>query len=295
MVENKTYKAKIAKAALLIFLGIIALSCLFPLWYTFCLSISKKQAVDAGLVTFRPIGFSVYNYDKIVGDSVFLHSMWVSIKRVVIGTPLSLLIIVLFAYPLSKSKKEFRLRNIFMWMVLFFMLFSPGLIPWYIFMKKYGMINNFWGLVLAGGIPSYYTILVMNFFRNFSKDIEEAAIIDGADQWTLLFKIVVPCSIPIIATIALFIGVEYWNEYYIGMLLSTGNAHYPLMTYIQSLSVQLNTSANMTPDQLKKIASMSTDGLNAAKVFVALIPMLVVYPFVSKYFVSGIMIGSVKE
>ena len=92
MVENKTYKAKIAKAALLIFLGIIALSCLFPLWYTFCLSISKKQAVDAGLVTFRPIGFSVYNYDKIVGDSVFLHSMWVSIKRVVIGTPLSLLI-----------------------------------------------------------------------------------------------------------------------------------------------------------------------------------------------------------
>ena len=295
MVENKSAASKAADIIIIVILAIAAFSCLFPLWYTFCLSISKKAAVDAGYVTFYPIGFSLYNYSKIVDDSTFLNAVWISLKRVLIGTPIALLVNILVAYPLSKKARVFKARNYIMWVLVFCMLFGAGLVPWYIFMVKYKMVNNFWGLVLSTGLPIYYIILMMNFFKNIPKELEEAAIVDGAGQWTLLFRVVVPCSVPVIATITLFTGVEYWNEYYNGMLLSTSAEHYPLMTYIKSLVVNINQTTGLTPEQMKKLAMISSDGVNAAKVFVALIPMLVVYPWLQRYFINGIMIGSVKE
>ena len=295
MVENRTKAAKIANAIIYALLALVALSCLYPLWYTLCLSISKKSAVDAGWVSAYPIGFSLANYKKIVSDSVFLNSVWISVRRVLIGTPLTLAVIVLVAYPISKSARSFRGRNFVIWLLVFCMLFGAGLVPWYISMVKLKMINNFWGLILSTGLPIYYVILVMNFFRSIPKELEEAAIMDGAGQWRLLIDIVLPCSLPVLATITLFVGVNYWNEYYNGMLLSTTDTFYPLMTYIKSLVIPINTSVSMTPEQLKEMAKLSNDGLNAAKVFVALVPMLVIYPWLQKYFISGIMIGSVKE
>ena len=295
MVENRTKTAKVANAVMYALLALVALSCLYPLWYTLCLSISKKSAVDAGWVSAYPIGFSLANYKKIVSDSVFLNSVWISVRRVLIGTPLTLAVIVLVAYPISKSARSFHGRNFVIWLLVFCMLFGAGLVPWYISMVKLKMINNFWGLILSTGLPIYYVILVMNFFRSIPKELEEAAIMDGAGQWRLLIDIVLPCSLPVLATITLFVGVNYWNEYYNGMLLSTTDTFYPLMTYIKSLVIPINTSVSMTPDQLKEMAKLSNDGLNAAKVFVALVPMLVVYPWLQKYFISGIMIGSVKE
>ena len=295
MVENRTKAAKIANAVMYALLALVALSCLYPLWYTLCLSISKKAAVDAGWVSTYPIGLSLANYKKIVSDSVFLNSVWISVRRVLIGTPLTLAVIVLVAYPISKSARTFRGRNFVIWLLVFCMLFGAGLVPWYISMVKLKMINNFWGLILSTGLPIYYVILVMNFFRSIPKELEEAAIMDGAGQWRLLIDIVLPCSLPVLATITLFVGVNYWNEYYNGMLLSTTDTFYPLMTYIKSLVIPINTSVSMTPDQLKEMAKLSNDGLNAAKVFVALVPMLVIYPWLQKYFISGIMIGSVKE
>ena len=295
MVENRTKTAKIANAIIYALLALVALSCLYPLWYTLCLSISKKSAVDAGWVSAYPIGFSLANYKKIVSDSVFLNSVWISVRRVLIGTPLTLAVIVLVAYPISKSARSFHGRNFVIWLLVFCMLFGAGLVPWYISMVKLKMINNFWGLILSTGLPIYYVILVMNFFRSIPKELEEAAIMDGAGQWRLLIDIVLPCSLPVLATITLFVGVNYWNEYYNGMLLSTTDTFYPLMTYIKSLVIPINTSVSMTPEQLKEMAKLSNDGLNAAKVFVALVPMLVIYPWLQKYFISGIMIGSVKE
>lgn len=295
MVENRTKTAKIANAIIYALLALVALSCLYPLWYTLCLSISKKSAVDAGWVSAYPIGFSLANYKKIVSDSVFLNSVWISVRRVLIGTPLTLAVIVLVAYPISKSARSFRGRNFVIWLLVFCMLFGAGLVPWYISMVKLKMINSFWGLILSTGLPIYYVILVMNFFRSIPKELEEAAIMDGAGQWRLLIDIVLPCSLPVLATITLFVGVNYWNEYYNGMLLSTTDTFYPLMTYIKSLVIPINTSVSMTPEQLKEMAKLSNDGLNAAKVFVALVPMLVIYPWLQKYFISGIMIGSVKE
>ena len=295
MIQNKTKGGKAANVVIYIILAIMALCCLYPLWYTLCLSISEKAAVDAGWVSISPIGFSTANYEKIIGDRTFLNATWISVRRVLIGTPLTLAVVVLVAYPISKNSKAFKGRNIVVWILIFCMLFGAGLIPWYISMVKLKMVNNFWGLILSTGLPIYYVILVMNFFRSIPKELEEAAIMDGAGPWRLLLSIVLPCSLPVLATITLFVGVGYWNEYYNGMLLSTTDKYYPLMTYIKSLVIPMNTMNSMTPEQLKKMAKLSNDGLNSAKVFVALVPMLVLYPWLQRYFISGIMIGSVKE
>ncbi len=295
MVRDRTFWSRAFDVANIVILGLITLSCLYPLWYTFCLSISNKSAANAGLVTFYPIGFSLVSYKEIVSDIKFFNSFWISIQRTILGTGISLLVGIMMAYPLSKSKEEFRARDIIMWVLIFCMLFNGGLIPWYITVRNYGLLDTIWALVLAGGLPIFNTILIMNFFRSLPKDIEEAAVIDGAGPWRILFGIVVPCSIPVIATITLFVGVYHWNEFFHGLVLMSDATKYPLQTYIQQLVVSIPTNTSLTPDQYKRLSELSNQSLNAAKVFIAMIPMLIVYPFLQRYFVAGIMLGAIKE
>ena len=181
-----------------------------------------------------------------------------------------------------------------MWFLVFAMLFSGGLIPWYQTMKSIGMINNMWGLVLGNSLPIFNVILVMNFFRNIPKEIEEAALLDGADPWTLLFRIYLPISKPVIATVTLFSMVYHWNEFFNGLVLMTRQSNYPLQTYIQQMIVVVNTT-NMTQDQIQQLSQLSNQTLNAAKIFIAIIPILCIYPLLQRYFISGITLGSVKE
>ncbi len=294
MIRSKTTSSRIFDVLNVAILVILTLSCLYPLWYTFCVSISDKAAANAGLVTLWPIGFSLSSYKEIVGDMKFFNSFWISIQRTVGGTVLSMLVMVLMAYPLSKNTRDFKERNIFMWILVFCMLFSGGLIPWYLTMQKYGLINKLTALIVGGGLPVFNVILIMNYFKNIPKDLEEAAVVDGAGPWRVLFQIFLPVSMPVLATVALFTSVYHWNEFFNGLVLMSRADKYPLQTYIQQLVVNM-PSANLTPDQYKKLAELSNKTLNAAKVFIAMIPMLVVYPFLQKYFISGIMIGAVKE
>lgn len=294
MVRSTTLSSKIVNTVIILILGIMMLSCFYPLWYTLCVSISDKAAANAGLVTIWPIGFSMSSYKEITGDMKFFTSSWISIQRTVIGTVFSMLVMVLMAYPLSKSKRDFKDRNVFMWILIFCMLFNGGLIPWYLTMMRYGLINNVWALILGGGLPVFNVILIMNFFRNIPKDLEEAALVDGAGPWRVLFQIFLPISLPVMATVALFTSVYHWNEFFNGLVLMSRADKYPLQTYIQQLVVNM-PSANLTPDQYKKLSELSNKTLNAAKVFIAMLPMLMVYPFLQKYFISGIMIGGVKE
>jgi multiple sugar transport system permease protein/putative aldouronate transport system permease protein len=182
-----------------------------------------------------------------------------------------------------------------MWLLVFCMIFSGGLIPWYLTVRSFGLLNTIWALVLAGGIPVFNVILLMNFFRNIPKELEEAAVVDGADPWCILFKVIIPVSLPVIATVALFVSVYHWNEFFNGLVLMNTGDKYPLQTYIQQMVVNLPVGTSLTADQYKKISQLSNVSLNGAKVFIAMIPMLVVYPFIQKYFATGIMIGSVKE
>lgn len=294
MIEKSTLGSKIFNAVLYCILIIVALSCIYPIWYAFCLSISDKTAANSGMVTMYPVGFSLIAYQEIMGDAKFFHSFLVSVERAGLGTVVSLLVIIMMAYPLAKSKKQFKARNIIMWLLLFCMVFNAGTIPWYITMVKYKLIDNIWGLILCGGLPVFNLIIVMNFFRGIPEELEDAARVDGAGPWRILFQIVVPCSMPVIATMILFISVGYWNEFFQGLVLSSSDRHYPLQTYIQQMVVNTQSTANMSPDQLKIMSSLSNKSLDAAKVFIAMIPMLVVYPFIQKYFVKGMMIGAVK-
>lgn len=294
MVKDNSFGSLVIDAISITVLVILALMCILPLWYTLCVSLSDKSAAAAGLVGLWPVGFNLTSYQSILGDAKFFNSFWISIQRVALGTTAELIVTLLMAYPLSKTVKQLPLRNVIMWFLVFAMLFSGGLIPWYQTMKALKLTNNIWGLVLGNSLPIFNVILVMNYFRNLPKEIEEAALIDGAGPWQIFFKIYIPLSTPVIATVALFSMVYHWNEFFNGLVLSTRQAYYPLQTYIQQMIVVINT-ANMNQDQIQQLNEISNQTLNAAKIFIAMTPILLIYPFLQRYFIKGITLGSVKE
>lgn len=294
MVERKTLGSQLIKTVFVVILLILALSCILPLVYTLAVSFSSKAAVAAGKVALIPVDFTVFAYKEIMKDSNFFLSFGISIARVLLAVSISVMVMIMASYPLAKSTREFKPRNIVLWLFVFCMMFSGGLIPWYTVMKSYNLTNSIFGLAIAGGIPVFNLILVVNFFQEVPKELEEAAKVDGAGPWYILFGIVVPLSKPVIATVALFTIVAHWNDFFQGLILSTGAAHYPLQTYIKQLVVQVDTS-HMTQDDYMILDTLSNTTLNAAKIFISMVPILLIYPRLQKYFVTGITLGGVKE
>ena len=190
-----------------------------------------------------------------MGDSAFWNSFWISIKRVVIGTIWTMVVLIMMSYPLAKSKTEYKPRNVLMWILVFCMLFNGGTIPWFITVKNYGMIDTMAALVLAGSVPVFNVLLMMNFFRGIPGDLEEAARVDGAGPWRILWQIVVPCSKPVIATIVLFTSVGYWNEYFQGLVLMNKETNYPLQTYIRQISVQIPVGVTLTAERVSAVST----------------------------------------
>ncbi|MBB6672522.1 carbohydrate ABC transporter permease [Cohnella nanjingensis] len=294
MIHSKSWSGRLADGGIFLVLTGTALLSLYPIWYMVAVSFSSSTAAASGIVKFWPVGFTLKSYQAILNDPAFFTAFGVSVKRVAIGAGLSFLLTVLTAYPLSKEPGRFRGRNVYMWFVIFTMLFSGGLIPWYLTIKAYGLLNSIWALVLPGAVPVFNVILVVNFFRNLPKELEEAGMMDGAGPWYLLSKVYVPLATPVLATVTLFSIVGHWNAYFDGLILISDPAKYPLQTYIQQLVVQVNTQ-NLTADQLKSLSELSDRTLNAAKIFVTMLPVLIVYPFLQRFFIHGIMLGSVKE
>lgn len=294
MVRDKSLGSTLFDIFLIVVSISLAALCIFPLWYTLCISLSEKSKVAAGLVTFWPVGLNFNSYTSMMGDPNFLHSFWISIERVFLGTTLELTATILLAFPLSKTNKQFRAREAVMWFLVFAMLFSGGVIPWYQTMKSIGMFNNIWGLVLGNSVPIFNVILMVNFFKGIPREIEEAALLDGAGPWTMLFRIYLPLSTPSIATVSLFSMVYHWNEFFNGLVLTTRQVNYPLQTYIQQMIVVVNTTT-MTSDQIARMSELSDQTLGAAKIFIAMVPILLIYPFIQRYFIAGLTVGSVKE
>ncbi len=278
---------------------LLTLSCLIPLMNVIALSLSSSQAAAANKVGLWPVELTFAAYEKIVGDAQFWRSFGISVFRVFVALALNLILIVTLAYPLSKSKKVFFSRKFFMNLMIFAMLFNGGMIPTYLVVKNLGLINSVWSLILPGAVPIGSVILVMNFFRGIPKSLEESALLDGANAWDILLKIYIPISLPSLATVSLFSIVGSWNDFFGGLIYMTDIKNYPLMTYIQSLSVNiaaaLQNASGLSTEQLQSLLSVSNRNLNAAKIVVAIIPLLVIYPFLQKYFVQGIVVGAVKE
>ena len=294
MVKDNTAGSKLFDIFLIITLVGIALLCILPIWYTLAVSLSDNAAASSGKVGLWPVGFNLSSYKEIMGDCKFFNSFWISIQRVVLGSGLNFVIILLMAYPLSKGAKELPFRNVLMWILVFTMLFNGGLIPWYMTVKSFGLINNIWALVLGSSVPVFSVILVINFFRNLPKELEEAALVDGAGPWRMLIQIFVPLAGPVIATVTLFSIVYHWNEFFNGLILMSTSDNYPLQTYIQQMVVVIDANT-MTAEQIQRMSELSNRTLNSAKIFIAMIPVLVVYPFLQRFFITGITLGSVKE
>ena len=287
------FKNKLMDTVVWLIVILMTLCCLLPLLNTLAISFINNSAVNANQVGILPVGFTLSSYKKLLEDNQFWRSAWISVLRVVLGTGLNMLMMILLAYPLSKSKNRFASRDIYMKLVIFAMLFNGGLIPGYIIVSKLHLLNTIWALVLPGAVPVFNVILLMNFMKGLPEALEEAAVIDGASEWTILTRVVLPISKPGLATVALFCIVNHWNDYFQGLIYMRTPSKYPLQTYIQQLTIDVSQITD--PQQLIYFMTISTRTLNAAKIVVATVPLLVIYPFLQRYFVTGIVIGAVKE
>ncbi|MGC9347516.1 MAG: carbohydrate ABC transporter permease [Anaerolineae bacterium] len=292
MIEEHSFGSRLFDVLNHILLFVFGFLCLAPLVHVFAVSLSNSAASMGGYVTFWPVGFTTKNYQEIFSAPPVYSSFIVSVERTVLGTALNMLLTVITAYPLSKSAKEFKGRDIFMWIVLFAMLFSGGLIPWFLTIRKLGLINKIWALILPGALPIWNVILMMNFFREIPKELEEAAIIDGATHWQILYHVYLPLSLPSLATLTLFAAVGHWNAWFDGMILMTDNLKYPLQTFLRTVVIDVNLQVlNLNPEELLELSNRSA---RAATIFVTTIPILILYPFLQRYFISGIKLGAVK-
>lgn len=294
MVRDNTWGSRIANKIIIGILLIATFASFAPIWHTFVMSFSSSGAADAGLVKLWPIDFTLQSYARITDDAAFFTAFGISLQRVLIGGSLNFLFTIMMAYPLSKTRREFKFRDIIMWFLVFTMLFKSGLIPVYLTVQAVGLINSIWSLVLPMAVPVFNVILLMNFFRSIPKELDQAALMDGAGPWYTLFKIYVPLSVPALATITLFSLVMHWNSFLDGLIFMSKTENYPLQTYIQQLVVKVNIE-NLSGDAAAKALLISDRTLNAAKIIVSMVPIVAVYPFIQRYFIHGIMIGSVKE
>lgn len=269
------------------------LSCLLPLWNMIAISFSGSDAVAANEVGLIPKDVNFTAYSKLLNDSQFWKSFRISVERVVLGLAINMFFTVTMAYPLSKSKRRFPAREIYIKFVIFAMLFSGGIIPLFMVVSNLHLTNTIWSLVLPGAVPVFNVILLINFFRGVPEALDDAARIDGASPLQILTKIYLPVSLPALATVALFSIVNHWNDYFSGLIYMSKAVMYPLQTYIQQLTVDITQVTDA--EQLKQMASMNNRTFNAAKIVVSTVPLLVIYPFLQKYFVSGMVIGAVKE
>lgn len=278
-----------------VILTITAACCLLPFINLLAVSFSESSAVAAGDVTFWPVGFTLDSYKFVASSDKFLRAFVISIIRVILGVAVNMLMMVITAYPLSRDNKQLAGRNIYAWFFVITMLVGGGLIPTYLVIVKTGLINSIWALILPGALPVYNMVILLNFFRELPKELEEAARIDGASFWSVLWKIILPVSKPALATVGLFCIVSHWNSWFDGLIYMNAPRMYPLQSYLQTMIMnpeQMLQAAGS--DYTKLLAMVNARTSRAAQLFLGALPILCVYPFLQKYFTTGLVMGSVK-
>ncbi len=278
-----------------IFCILVGLLCVCPVVHVLAVSFSGIDPVRSNRVTFWPVGFNTDNYYIVVRDAQFFHSYLITIIRSAMGWAISMTCIVLASYPMSLRKAQFPARTFFVGYFMGTMLFSGGMIPVYLVVKETGLLNTIWALLLPGAVGTYNIILMMNFMKGLPEALSESAFIDGAGHWTTLTRIILPLCKPSIATISLFVILGHWNAWFDGMIYIKVQELKPLQTYLRSVVIidaDISDSAVYLEDV---IANTSADGANGAKIFLALLPIMCIYPFLQKHFAKGIVRGSVKE
>jgi len=291
------YKINYVDIIITVFIGIITFISLVPIVNTLMISLSDKTSAAVGRVYLWPVNFTLISYEHMLEDTRFFTAFRVSVLRVLLGTSLNVLLSIHMAFPLSKSTRVFPKRNFFMWFIVFNMLFSGGMVPSFLLVRSLGLLDTIWALVLPGAVNVFNTIILMNFYKGIPHSLEESAMMDGARPFTILWMIYVPLAKASIATITLFSAVNHWNSFFDGMIYISSPARVPLQTYIQSLVVTLSPAdfLQMTPEEIVRRMEVSNLTFNAAKVIVSMVPIIAIYPFLQRYFVTGIIMGAIKE
>ena len=275
--------------------------CLYPFWYIFIGSISNPN-IPVRTLTFLPKDVTLFNYKEVLQSKGLLEAMGISVARTVTGTLLSVLLTAFMAYLFTLQKMP--ARKFFYRVVIVTMYLSGGLIPTFLVYKSYGLLNTFWVYIIPGAVSVYNMVLVKTFLENgIPESLGESASLDGAGPLTIFFRIMLPLSLPILATIALFVAVGQWNSWFDNMIYNTANSNLDTLQYL--LYKKLNEAnkiaeaarsgnATMVGDMLSRQMKLTPDSIRMTITMLVTLPILCVYPFLQKYFVQGIMVGAVK-
>lgn len=276
-----------------VFLSIVALLVLYPLLFVVSASFSNPQYIISGEMWLWPKEFTVDAYEKVFKNKEIINGFINTVKYTVVGTALNVVMTILAAYPLSR--KDFKGRGFFMAFIVFTMFFSGGLIPTYLLIRDLGMLNTFWVMIIPNAVAVWNIIIMRTFFQGIPTELEESAKIDGSGNFRILWSIVLPLSFPVIAVMVLFYSVGHWNSYFQALIYLQDEKRFPLQLILRQILIQgqademvKGTSESFLQQQL------SVEGLKYAVLIVANLPMLMLYPFLQKYFVKGVMIGSLK-
>lgn len=273
----------------------LTVSCIVPILNILAYSFSSSQAIIENRVSLWPVDFTLKAYKYVLNNSRFWVSMLVTLERVALGVVLNVAMIILVAYPLSKSDLKFPARKHYVKFMLCVMLFSGGMMPTYFIVSKTGLIDSIWSLVLPGAVPIFSCIVLMNFFRGVPEELEESAVLDGANQLQIMLRIFLPVSKPSIATVTLFSLISHWNSWFDGLIYSNHTENYPLQSYLQTMVVSTSKSfENMDVDKMLDLLNVNETNMQSAQIFISIIPLMLVYPFLQRYFTSGLTVGSVK-
>ena len=295
--SNKTsgFSEKASDIILVVICVLVLLIVAYPLYYVLIASVSDPYDVYAGKTFLLPSKFTLDGYKAVFADSSIVLGYWNSIKYTVVGTIFSVVVLYLTAYPLSV--KDLPGRKAISIFFIITMYFGGGLVPTYLVVKHTGLINNMWALFLPGGVAVGNMIIVRNFFENsIPKEMIEAANIDGASKWTTFVRIVVPLSRSMMAVMVVFSMVAYWNDWFTAMIYLPGTKHAPLPLVLRNILIKSSASASQASTISGGYAELNklTEMIKFSSIIVAAVPMLIIYPFVQKYFEKGFMAGAVK-
>lgn len=291
-VLQKSKGDKVADAAINTVLTLFALVTLFPLYYVVIVSLTPYiEVMKNGGFVIWPEHFTFQAYREIFGSARIPQALKITVFITVVGTTLNLVVTTLLAYPLSK--KSVPGRNFILMALVFTMIFSGGIIPLYIMVRSLGLYDSVWALVIPGMVSTFNLLIVKTYFENLPAEVEEAAKVDGCGDIQTLFRIVLPLSAPIMATIGLFYGVTHWNEYFKGIFYISDKTLMPMQVVLRSMIQAPNVSSELSINSLV-LDALPPETIKMAVVVVATLPLLIIYPFLQKYFVKGALLGSVK-
>lgn len=287
---RESWEDKAVKVTAYIFMIFCAIITVVPVLNLFAKAVSSPTAVTAGKVNILPVGFQLDTLKGVVCSEKFTTAAGNSVFITIVGTLIALFINALTAYPLSK--KRLAGMKLIMMLFVFTMMFSGGLIPAYLLIKNLHLYNTRWALILPSAINVYNMLIIKNNYESIPESIEESAKIDGASNFTIFIKIILPLSKAVLATICLFTMVAYWNNYFSALMYIDKTELKTLQLYMSEIILEAQQDpTNATADELMNI---SGEGVRCATVIAATLPIVIVYPFLQKYFIKGVMIGSVK-